>query len=468
MIGRVLAGLGAAAAVALAPPAAGVARVSHWRGDLQVHTHKVAYGQAPVFMPDGRVVFGQDYKQGAHNQVYRQNWDGSGLTCLTCKGDPVANDPNDVNGVPAVRPQGDWVLFHSWRGHYITIGSAGYGGVGSSLWVMRPDGSDQTQVTDVQPSSAPQFNGEGIDDYHAYWSPDGKQIVYAHLNGNFVSGAGQDSGPGQGKWDVRVADFVVQNGKPTLTNIREVRPFNGHWYETQWWNPDRNHPGFLYTETYPEGRSGGGASVPQLFYCRLVANAAGKPESACKVTRLTDNASWDEQAVFVPGTDKVIFMSSRARDGFFNTWANLTRTLGLPSDYDYLLILPIFEAGFLQPVAQESTQLYMTSLDHPSSVRQLTADGSNPNDPSNDGWITPEFGWDPSHRCLVWTENRLPDGYRYQLPVTDWAQQAADLAANPPNPSDIIDVNQNGVGVAPFPVQQRTQVGSFSGSGCTL
>jgi len=469
MMGRVLAGIGAAVAIALAAPAAGVAAIDYSTASLDTHTHATTYGQAPVFMPDGRVVFGQDYKQGDHNQVYMQNWDGSGLTCLTCTGDPVQNDPNNINGVPAVRPQGDWILFHSWRGHYMTIGSPGYGGMGSALWVMHPDGSDQTPISDVQPASAPMFNGEGIDDYHAYWSPDGKQIVYAHLNWNFVSGAGQDPGTGQGKWDVKVADFNVDaTGHAYLSNIREVRPFNGHWYETQWWNPDPNNPGFLYTESYPEGRSGGGASVPQLFYCKLVPDDAGNPESKCDSERLTDDAAWDEQAIFVPGTDNVIFMSSRARDGFFNTWASLTRTLGLPSDYDYLLILPIFEAGYLQPVAQESTQLYMTSLSNPASVRQLTTDGTNPGDPNNDGWITPEFGWDPSNQCLVWTENRLPDGYRYQLPVTQWAQQASDLLANPPSPTDVIDVNKNGVGVAPFPVQQRTQVGSFSGSSCNL
>ena len=222
MIGRVLAGLGVAAAMALAAPAAGVARVAYSRADFEAHTHKVTYGQAPVFMPDGRVVFGQDYKQGEHNQVYMQNWDGSGLTCLTCKGDPVANDPNDVNGVPAVRPQGDWIIFHSWRGHYMTIGSPGYGGMGSSLWAMHPDGSDQTQLTDVQPSRAPRRStARAIDDYHAYWSPDGKHDRVRAPELELRHGRGAGPGPGQGKWDVRVADFVVQNGKPILTNVRE-------------------------------------------------------------------------------------------------------------------------------------------------------------------------------------------------------------------------------------------------------
>jgi hypothetical protein len=460
MMRRALAGFGVAVAVGLAATPVAFGRVNYATGGFTVKTNPVAFGQAPVFLPNGQVLFGQDYKQGEKNQVYIENWNGTGLKCLTCTGDPVAKDPNNINGVPTVQPAPPgtpvndlWVVFHSWRGHYMTIGSPGYGGMGSALWAMHPDGSDQTQVSDVFPASATPGAGEGIDDYHAYWSPDGKQIEYAHLNWNFITGGGS------GKWDVRVADFNVgAGGKPGLSNIRVVRPANGHWYETQWWNPNPKHPGFLYTESYPEAASGGGASVPQDFYCQLV-----KHETACKVHRLTDNASWDEQSIFTPDGRHVLFMSSRARDGIFNAWANLTRTLGIPSDYDYLLILPIFEAGFLQPVGQESTDLY--ELPHPfsdpSDIRRLTTDG-------NDGWITPEFGWDPSKQCLVWTENRFPDGYRYQLPqgVTGWIQQLTALAKHPPNPAQIVDVGQNGVGVAPLPVQQRTQIGSFDGSSC--
>jgi len=60
------------------------------------------------------------------------------------------------------------------------------------------------------------------------------------------------------------------------------------------------------------------------------------------------------------------------------------RTLGVPNDYDYLLILPLFEAGFLQPVGQEATDLYEIPFGNPLAVRRLTTDG-------NEGWITPEF-----------------------------------------------------------------------------
>ena len=454
-----LAGPSLAIAIALTSPAGAAAAVDYSTAPFTETTNGYAYGQAPVFMPSGnQITFGKDFKDGHGNQVWIADWpngNNGSLKCLTCNLPTGASAPN-TNGVPAVRPQGDWILFHSWRGHHFTIGSPGYGGLGSELWVMKPDGSHQTQLTGLDQSHGA---GEGEDEYHAYWSPDGTQIVYAHLNWNFVNNSGN------GKWDVRVADFNVDptTGQPSLSHIRVVRPANGHWYETQWWNPDPTQPGFLYTESYPENSpSGGAAVIPQLFYCQL-ADSNGTPDrggTMCKVTRLTDNASWDEQAIFTPDSQDVIFMSSRDRDGIFNTWANLTRTAGVPSDYDYLLILPIFEAGFLQPIGQEATDLYEINL-ATKAVRRLTYDGRG-------GWITPEFGWDPSNRCLVWTENRFPDGYRYQLPdfPAGWAQQLQALAANPPNPSNIVDVGQNGVGVAPLPVEQATRIGSFVGSTC--
>jgi hypothetical protein len=424
-----------AAVAALAAPATSMAALDYSTAPFAESTNHYAYGQAPVFMSDGKtVLFGKDFRAGAGNQVYSASWpDGAGLRCLTCTGPGSGTD--NVNGVAAVRPQGDWVLFHSWRGHYMTIGSPGYGGIGSALWAMHPDGSDQTQLTDVQPASATPGAGEGIDDYHAYWSPDGRHVEWAHLNWNFITGGGQ------GKWDVRVADFVVNNGVPSLTNVHVVRPANGHWYETQWWAPDGS--GFLYTETSDA------STTPHLFFCKLIDD-----DSACQVTQLSHGPWWDEQALFTPDMKDVIFMSSRDQPGLFNTWAQTAQTLGLPNDYDYLLILPLFEAGFLQPVGQEYTDLYELDL-ATGSVRRLTSDGQG-------GWITPEFSWDPNNKFLMWTENRLPNGYRYPFPPspTEYAQALQELLQNPPSPSP--DVSPNGVGVAALPLEQRTQIGVFS------
>ena len=418
-----------AVAAGLAVPAVATARVDDSTARFRVSTHRYAFGQAPVFMPNGRqVAFGKNFGTGDGNQVYLANLDGTRRRCLTCTG-PDSQTSN-VNGVPAVRPQGDWILFHSWRGHSVTIGSPGYGGLGSDLWVMRPDGTGQKQLTGLD---AAHGSGEGEDDYHAYWSPDGRHLVWAHLNWNFITDGGD------GKWDVRVADFVNDAKGPRLTNIRVVRPANGHYYETQWWSPDGK--GFLYTESFDT------AENLELFYCRLTPRG-------CAITRLTNDPAWDEQAIFTPDGRNVIFMSSRDHPGFFNTFAELAHTAGLPSDADHLLILPLFEAGFLQPVGQEATDLYEIDL-ATRSVRRLTTDG-------NDGWITPEFTWDPTGSYLMWTENRFPDGYRYPLPPdpAGYLASLGQLLSHPPQPNP--DISPNGVGITPLPLEQRTRIGMFA------
>ena len=53
------------------------------------------------------------------------------------------------------------------------------------------------------------------------------------------------------------------------------------------------------------------------------------------------------------------------------------------------------------------------------AVRRLTTDG-------NDGWISPEFAWDPAGRRLLWTELKYRDGVRTPLPrsVSKWSRNA--------------------------------------------
>ena len=133
-------------ALVLAPAAFASARSAYTSAPYTLSTNSYAFGQAPVFMPDGRhVLFGKDFKKGDKAQIYSVRLNGSGLRCLSC-GQPGPNN------VPAVRPQGDWILFHSWRGHYFTIGSPGYGGLGSSLYVMRPNGRHVTKLTGTDPA----------------------------------------------------------------------------------------------------------------------------------------------------------------------------------------------------------------------------------------------------------------------------------------------------------------------------
>ena len=181
-----------------------------------------------------------------------------------------------------------------------------------------------------------------------------------------------------------------------------MRPGNGHWYETQWWAPDGS--GFLYTETTDT------AIDPELFFCRLPDPGRGR----CRPSRLTRNPAWDEQAVFTPEMDRVIFMSSRGLPGAYDDWSRVARILDLPAVFDYVLILNVFSDSFLQPVLGQATDLWSQRVRwsggrarvRPSGRPQrLTRTGER-------GWIVPEFAWDPSGRRLLWTENRYPPDVR--------------------------------------------------------
>jgi Tol biopolymer transport system component len=387
-----------------------------------VTTNSYQFGQAPDWMPDGEHVVHHAFDEEGTNQIYIAELDGSDPQCVTC-GQP------GPNMVPDSRPQGDVILFHSWRGTNITLGAPGFGGLGSDLYVVPVEGGEAVALTN---------DHDGYDNYHAYFSPNGNRIVWTRLNWNFVTDTGR------GYWDIRVADYVDDETGPHLENITVVHEGPGHYFETQHWSPDGC--GFLFTESI-------GTTVNlELFYLDLC-KTEGDP---ARLRRLTDHPAWDEQAIFTPDMTKVIFMSTRDHPSAWNTWASAFWTAGTPADFDNLLILPLFELGFLQPIAEASNDLYELDLAS-GAVRRLTYDG-------DDGWIIPEFVWDPAGERLLWTETKYNDGVRAQLPpdpVRDLTELIAMLQDPPlPSPEEI-----TGVGLTPrFLLQLRTQIGRYATS----
>ncbi|MFN8162134.1 MAG: hypothetical protein U0R52_13930 [Solirubrobacterales bacterium] len=108
---------------------------------------------------------------------------------------------------------------------------------------------------------------------------------------------------------------------------------------------------------------------------------------------------------------RIVFMSTRDHEGAFNNWTILARLVDLPARYDYALILQVFTEGFLRPAFQQANDLYAMRIERTPAgtwlrrlgpVKRLTRLGG-------DGWIIPEFAWDPGGRRLLWTQGRLPD-----------------------------------------------------------
>ncbi len=95
-----------AAVVAAAVPHAAGAQSTR---SFSVATNSYTFGQAPDWMPDGKHVLHHKADADGTNQIHIANLDGSGERCLTC-------GQLGPNMVPDSRPQGDVILFHSWRG----------------------------------------------------------------------------------------------------------------------------------------------------------------------------------------------------------------------------------------------------------------------------------------------------------------------------------------------------------------
>jgi hypothetical protein len=362
--------------------------------------HVVWHGPVPAGQPGAGEI-----------QIFRSRLDGTGQVCLTCG----LGGPNQV---PVVQPRGGrWILFHSWNGHTAKVGSPGFGGIGSEVWVMRRNGRERTNLTRT---------AELHDNFHAYWSPDGRYIVWTALNWNAADG-------GTGRSDIRVARFDPRGPDgPRLVGEHAVRPANGHWYETQWWAPDGS--GFLYTETYDTSMN------PELFFCRLPDPAAGE----CEPVRLTHHPAWDEQAIFTPDMNHILFMSTRNLPGAHNDWATAVALLDLPADYDYAVILQQFVNSFLQPIFEQATDLYELTLEWnqdrtqfaPGAIRRLTYSG-------DEGWVIPEFAWDPTRRRLLWTQQKFNEGLRVDRACVMRQQREAVLAR-------LRDVNS--IGQIPFDI----------------
>ena len=86
-------------------------------------------------------------------------------------------------------------------------------------------------------------------------------------------------------------------------------------------------------------------------------------------------------------------------------------------------------------------------------MRRLTTSG-------DDGWIVPEFTWDPDNEYLMWVEARFADEQRVPLPPDPQRQveRAQKLLANPP---EIKTPTPGGNQLEVFRLERRTVIGRF-------
>lgn len=364
----------------------------YFSAPFRAQANSYNFGQTPAWTVSGDVLSNEADGAGIE-QVYVSRLNGSHRRCLTCGRLP------GPNGFPEERPEGDWILFCSMGAQPEHYGNPCLGGYGSDLYVVRPNGSQLTRLTaSSDPGGGARYdnrpNGIPYDNYHVYWSPDGRHLIWTRTEAYPLSEGGQ-------RWEIMLADFLdPAHGRPHLANVRVVGPAYGV-YETQAWAPDGS--GFLFTAFGP--RQSPYQSTPpgwmhlELYYMRLYGRGASPAHPL--VTHLTDDdPAYEEQAVFTPNMRDVIVMTNRARPAtWYETVISAAAYTGFDAPDPGSAGTPMFLADFSDPLF--TSDLYMVDVST-GAVRQLT----------NFGHVIPEFGWNFDYTKLIWSEGvRSPNAH---------------------------------------------------------
>ena len=113
-------------------------------------TVDTASDSSPSVSPDGAKICFSSTREASHYNLWKIDIDGKNLVRLT-SGNQGDTDPD-------WSPDGTKIVFASYRPW----------GRGGAIWLMDPDGSDQTEIAYTS----------GYDTCHPSWSPDGSKIVY--------------------------------------------------------------------------------------------------------------------------------------------------------------------------------------------------------------------------------------------------------------------------------------------------
>jgi hypothetical protein len=355
----------------------------YFSAPFEVQTNSYTFGQDPTWTGNGEIL-SQELDRAGILQIYRSKLDGAIRHCLTCGG------TRGPNGFAAVRPHGGWILFCSYGDQPEHFGMPCLGGYGGDLYAMRMNGSDVTRLTrSSDPDHGAVYSdtrGVPYDNYHPYWSPDGRHIAWTRQEAYPLSEGGA-------KWEIMLADFIApKQGRPRLADVRVVGAAYGV-YETQQWAPDGS--GFLFTAFGPRS-SPFQATAPgwmhqQLYFMRLYGRGASPAHP--RVTQLSDDDPvYQEQAAFTPDMKDVIFMSNRnSPDGsWYDQVIAAAQRTGFDAPYPGSAGTVQFLADFTDPNFR--SDLFMLDV-RTRDLRELT-DFHN---------VVPEFNWSSGYTRLIWS-----------------------------------------------------------------
>ncbi len=224
-----------------------------WLFILHIEIFKDSAGR-PHVSPDGRyLAFHAKDRKGIYN-IYIMNLKTGEIVCIT---DDTTLPPGH-KGQPWWHPSGKWIIYQAEKEkhikpypHPLAVPGMGFH---NDIWIARiengravrhyrlTDIKTKMHIFDPTPSSAilqPNF------------SYDGKKIAWTQR---------VDDGPEWGRWEIKVADFVIENDTPKIRNIKTFTPGkNKGYYEANEFSLDGKR--LLITGNLEEGQSVYGSDI---------------------------------------------------------------------------------------------------------------------------------------------------------------------------------------------------------------
>ena len=253
---------------------------------------------------------------------------------------------------------------------------------------MGPDGSHPYRLTtnsDRTTALRTSETGVPYDNFHAYWSPNGRHVIWTRTEANPLAEGGQT-------WSIMLGDFGVKNGRPALeTSVPSGKGLMAR-IETQPCSLDGK--GFLffvsggYMSPYQATPPGWGNAASTT----CGSTAKGRRPAHPRVTLIGDNAPlYQEQAIFTPDMRTVIMMSNRAAT--LGSWYTAVASAAQRTRFDAPDTGSTQTLQFLADFNGPDFRADLFAVDvRTRAIRRLTYINR----------VIPEFYWNDDYTKIIW------------------------------------------------------------------